>query len=61
MPPKQEEPWHQKETELTEQSGIDNSVLSRQATLASILREVGVQEDSLVRAVVALGEGTLLF
>ena len=44
---------------LTTASGIDNSIETRERSLASILKEKGENEESLVQAIVALGEGKI--
>jgi len=49
---------NQEATSLTTASGIDSSVETREQTLSAILKEAGVKEESLVQAIVALGEAT---
>ena len=53
-----EDDWKRLDEELVKASGIDNAKGSRMETLATILRNFGVLDANLVRALVALGEAT---
>lgn len=44
--------------ELIAASGIDAAIEGRQKSLAAVLKKYGVKEDSLIQAIVALGEAT---
>mmetsp|Transcript_16458 Transcript_16458/g.19785 ORF Transcript_16458/g.19785 Transcript_16458/m.19785 type:complete len:365 (+) Transcript_16458:253-1347(+) len=58
IPTMSEEHWKEDAEELRVASGIDKAADSRKATLSSVIKGYGVEDESLVSAIVALGEAT---